>query len=219
MATTATNHASEPVTSVAERRRVLAATIVGTTVEWYDFFIYAFMASLVFGELFFKPMGATLGEAGPVLISVASIGLSFLFRPLGAFLAGHFGDRFGRKPVLITTLIMMGGATALIGVLPTGDFAAFSAVLLLLLRVLQGISTGGEWGGAALMAVETAPMGQRNRAGAWPQMGVPFGMLMATGMLTVLQSVFTHEQFLDFGWRIAFLFSCLLYTSPSPRDD
>ncbi|WP_201518589.1 MFS transporter [Gulosibacter hominis] len=210
MATTATNHASEPVTSVAERRRVLAATIVGTTVEWYDFFIYAFMASLVFGELFFKPMGATLGEAGPVLISVASIGLSFLFRPLGAFLAGHFGDRFGRKPVLITTLIMMGGATALIGVLPTGDFAAFSAVLLLLLRVLQGISTGGEWGGAALMAVETAPMGQRNRAGAWPQMGVPFGMLMATGMLTVLQSVFTHEQFLDFGWRIAFLFSIVL---------
>lgn len=210
LATITSPQTQEQVTSPAERRRVLVATIVGTTVEWYDFFIYAFMASLLFGDLFFAPMGAALGEAGPVLVSMASIGLSFLFRPLGAFLAGHFGDKFGRKPVLVATLVMMGIATALIGVLPTGDLAVMSAIALLLLRVLQGISTGGEWGGAALMAVETAPMGGRNRAGAWPQMGVPFGMLMATGMLTVLQKVFTPEQFAEFGWRFAFLFSIVL---------
>ena len=198
------------VTSKAEQNRVLAATLVGTTVEWYDFFIYAFMAAIVFQKAFFGPMGEALGEAGPTLISFASIGLSFLFRPLGAFLAGHFGDKYGRKPILITTLILMGSATALIGVLPTGEMAAVSAVLLLLLRVLQGISTGGEWGGAILMAVETASPGRRNRAGAWPQMGVPFGMLLATAMLTILQTAFGKEGFFDFGWRIAFLFSIVL---------
>ncbi|MGO1543871.1 MAG: MFS transporter [Gulosibacter sp.] len=197
-------------TSKTERRKVLAATIVGTTVEWYDFFIYAFAAALIFGPQFFGPMGEAFGEAGPTLISFASIGLSFLFRPLGAFLAGHFGDKFGRKPVLVATLILMGVATSLIGVLPTGEFAAMSAVILLLLRVLQGISAGGEWGGAALMAVETAPVGGRNRAGAWPQLGVPFGMLMATGMLTVLQVTMGQEAFTAWGWRIAFLFSLVL---------
>lgn len=199
-----------PVTSPAERRRVLAATIVGTTVEWYDFFIYAFAASLIFNTQFFGPMGEAMGPAGPTLISMASIGLSFLFRPLGAFLAGHFGDKYGRKPVLIATLILMGTATALIGLLPTGDLAAVSAIGLLILRVLQGISAGGEWGGAALMAVETAADGGRNRAGAWPQLGVPFGMLLATGMLTVLQMTMGQEGFVNGGWRIAFLFSVVL---------
>ncbi|SJM69956.1 MFS transporter [Gulosibacter sp. 10] len=197
-------------TSKGERRRVLAATIVGTTVEWYDFFIYAFAAALIFGPQFFGPMGEALGEAGPTLVSFASIGLSFLFRPFGAFLAGHFGDKYGRKPVLVATLILMGVATSLIGVLPTGDAAAVSAVILLLLRVLQGISAGGEWGGAALMAVETAPVGGRNRAGAWPQLGVPFGMLLATGMLTILQTALGPDAFTEWGWRIAFLFSIVL---------
>lgn len=200
----------QPVTSTRERRKVLAATIVGTTVEWYDFFIYAFAAALIFGPQFFGPMGEAFGDAGPTLISFASIGLSFLFRPLGAFLAGHFGDKYGRKPVLVATLILMGVATALIGVLPTGSMAATSAVILLLLRVMQGISAGGEWGGAALMAVETAPLGARNRAGAWPQLGVPFGMLLATGMLTVLQLTLGQEAFTEWGWRIAFLFSIVL---------
>lgn len=207
---TAPSTTSNGVTSKAEQRRVLAATIVGTTVEWYDFFIYAFAAALIFGPQFFKPMGEALGEAGPTLISFASIGLSFLFRPLGAFLAGHFGDKFGRKPVLIATLVLMGAATSLIGVLPTGEMAAISAVILLLLRIMQGISAGGEWGGAILMAVETASPGHRNRAGAWPQLGVPFGMLLATGMLTILQMSLGQEAFTEWGWRIAFLFSIVL---------
>ncbi|MDJ1372225.1 MFS transporter [Gulosibacter molinativorax] len=200
----------QPTTSNRERRKVLAATIVGTTVEWYDFFIYAFAAALIFGPQFFGPMGEAFGDAGPTLISFASIGLSFLFRPLGAFLAGHFGDKYGRKPVLVATLLLMGIATSLIGVLPTGSMAATSAVVLLLLRILQGISAGGEWGGAALMAVETAPVGKRNRAGAWPQLGVPFGMLLATGMLTILQLSLGQEAFTAWGWRIAFLFSLVL---------
>lgn len=206
--TSTTAPAMQPaVASPAERRRVLAATLVGTTVEWYDFFIYAFMASLLFNELFFKP----LGETGSTLVSMASIGLSFLFRPLGAFLAGHFGDKLGRKPVLIATLILMGAATALIGLLPTGsEWVTFSAIALLVLRIMQGISAGGEWGGAILMAVETAPLGSRNRAGAFPQLGVPFGMLIATGMLSVLQLTLGKEQFAAWGWRIAFLFSIVL---------
>lgn len=204
MATTGTQNV--PVTSKAEHRRVLVATIAGTTVEWYDFFIYAFMAALLFNELFFSQ----LGETAAVLVSFASIGLSFLFRPLGAFLAGHFGDRYGRKPVLMATLLLMGVATSLIGVLPTGEFATFSAVALILLRILQGVSAGGEWGGAALMAVETAQTGHRNRAGAWPQLGVPFGMLLATSMLAILQSTFGQDGFREWGWRIAFLFSIVL---------
>ena len=193
-------------TSKAEQRRVLAATLVGTTVEWYDFFIYAFVAAMLFGELFFKPLGPTAAT----LTSFATIGLSFLFRPLGAFLAGHFGDKFGRKPILIATLILMGIATSAIGLLPTGNLAATSAFILIFLRILQGISAGGEWGGAILMAVETAPLERRNRAGAWPQLGVPFGMLLATSMLTILQLSLGKEQFAEWGWRIAFLFSIVL---------
>ena len=194
-------------TTPQERRKVLVATLVGTTVEWYDFFIYAFSASLIFNKLFFSALGPT----GATLASAASIGISFLFRPLGAFLAGHLGDRYGRKPVLVGTLILMGMATALIGVLPTGEgIAGFSAVALIILRILQGVSAGGEWGGAVLLAVETAEPGTRNRAGAWPQLGVPFGMLLATGMLAVLQSTLGKEAFMEWGWRIPFLVSLLL---------
>jgi MFS family permease len=141
------------IASPADRRRVVFATVVGTTVEWYDFFIYATAVGLVFGELFFKPLGAD-----SILIGFATVGISFLFRPLGAFLAGHFGDKLGRKRVLMWTLILMGAATALIGVLPTYDAIGMTApVLLVLLRILQGLSAGGEWGGAVLMAVEHAP--------------------------------------------------------------
>ena len=206
MAATTTPSGGAMKTTKSEQRRVLAATLVGTTVEWYDFFIYAFVAAMLFGELFFKPLGPTAGT----LVAFASIGISFLFRPLGAFLAGHFGDKLGRKPVLIATLILMGVATSAIGLLPTGDLAATSAVLLIVLRVLQGVSAGGEWGGAILLAVSTAPLGARNRAGAWPQLGVPFGMLLATGMLTVLQMSLGKEAFAAWGWRIAFLFSIVL---------
>src|SRR6478735_12025224 len=133
----------------ADRRRVVFATIVGTTVEWYDFFIYATAVGLVFGQLFFAPLGTD-----SAILGFATVGVSFLFRPLGAFLAGHFGDKYGRKAVLMWTLILMGASTALIGLLPTYETIGIAApILLVLLRILQGISAGGEWGGAALMAV------------------------------------------------------------------
>lgn len=141
-----------------EQRRVIAGTVIGTSIEWYDFFLYASAAGLVFTELFFKP----LGPQAATLISFATVGLSFLFRPLGAFLAGHFGDKVGRKTVLMVTLIAMGLATALIGVLPThASIGVTAPILLILLRILQGISAGGEWGGAALMSVEHAPVDKR----------------------------------------------------------
>ncbi|WGW11410.1 MFS transporter [Saxibacter everestensis] len=191
-----------------DQRRVAFATIIGTTIEWYDFFIYANMAGLVFATLFFEPAGSEIG----ILISFASVGLSFLFRPLGAFLAGHYGDKIGRKAMLVLTLILMGGATTLIGVLPTYASAGVVApVLLLLLRIVQGISAGGEWGGAVLMAVEHAPRGKRGRFGSYPQLGVPLGMLLASGVLALMSGVVSPgEAFVQWGWRVPFLISFVL---------
>lgn len=191
-----------------DMRKVAVATVIGTTIEWYDFFLYANAAGLVFASLFFQPAGAQAG----VLLSFATVGVSFLFRPLGAFLAGHFGDRIGRKAMLVWTLILMGGATTLIGVLPTyAQIGMLAPILLVLLRVLQGLSTGGEWGGAVLMAVEHAPEGRRGRMGAFPQMGVPLGMLLASGMLALMTGVISPGQaFIDWGWRVPFLLSFVL---------
>ncbi|MBL3700686.1 MFS transporter [Leucobacter luti] len=190
-----------------EERRVLAGTVVGTTIEWYDFFIYAQAAGAVFATLYFAPAGETVGQ----IVSWASLGISFLFRPLGAIVAGHLGDRLGRKRMLVLTLIMMGIATALIGVLPTyAQIGIAAPVLLILLRILQGFSAGGEWGGAALMSVEHAPKGKRGFFGAYPQIGVPLGMILATSSMWVITTVLTEEQFLTWGWRIPFLLSILL---------
>ena len=138
--------------------------------------------------------------------------MSFLFRPLGTFVAGHLGDRIGRKLMLVWTLVLMGGATTLIGLLPTyGEIGVAAPVLLVLLRILQGLSTGGEWGGAVLMAVEHSPPGQRGRMGAFPQMGVPLGMLLASGVLALMTGVISPgEAFLDWGWRVPFLLSFVL---------
>lgn len=194
----------------AEERRVLASTLVGTSIEWYDFFIYASAAALVFGQLFFKPLGAD-NAALTQLIALASIGISFLFRPLGAIVAGHLGDRLGRKRMLVFTLVLMGSATALMGLLPTyAQIGVWAPILLMLLRIIQGFSAGGEWGGAALMAVEHAPANRRGLFGAFPQIGVPIGMLMASGVLTILTLLLTPEQFLAWGWRLPFLLSVLL---------
>ncbi|GAA3299198.1 MFS transporter [Glutamicibacter nicotianae] len=200
---TSTAHAGK-----ATQRRVAFATVIGTTVEWYDFFIYATAAGLVFSQLFFEPAGQDIA----LLISFASVGLSFLFRPLGAFLAGHFGDKIGRRAMLVLTLALMGASTTLIGVLPTFETAGLWApVLLLLLRILQGISAGGEWGGAVLMAVEHAPENGRGRAGSYPQVGVPLGMLLASGTMALMTGVISPgEQFLEWGWRIPFLVSIVL---------
>lgn len=192
----------------ANQRRVAAATLVGTTVEWYDFFIYATMAGLVFSQLFFEPAGESIG----LMLSFASVGISFLFRPLGAFLAGHYGDKLGRRVILVVTLIMMGGATTLIGLLPTYASAGVIApIMLILLRVLQGVSAGGEWGGAALMAVEHAPAKRRGLAGSMPQLGVPLGLLLATGVTALMTGVISPgDQFIEWGWRIPFIASVVL---------
>ncbi|MGM1017508.1 MAG: MFS transporter [Actinomycetota bacterium] len=194
------------IATAADRRRVIFATVVGTTVEWYDFFIYATAVGLVFGQLFFAPLGAN-----SALIAFATVGVSFLFRPLGAFLAGHYGDKLGRKTVLMWTLILMGVATALIGVLPTYEAIGIAApVMLVLLRILQGISAGGEWGGAVLMAVEHAPKAKRGLFGASPQIGVPLGLLLASGVMALMTIIAPGDQFLEWGWRVPFLLSVVL---------
>jgi len=198
---------TRPEASMMDRRRVLFATVVGTTVEWYDYFIYASAAGLVFGQLFFEPAGKGIGT----ILAFLTVGISFLFRPLGAFLAGHFGDKYGRRIVLVVTLILMGASTVLIGLLPGYAQAGMLApVLLIVLRILQGISAGGEWGGAVLMAVEHAPRDRRGLYGAMPQIGVPIGLLLASAMLAIMNALFPGEAFLTWGWRIPFLFSVVL---------
>ncbi|WP_457962800.1 MHS family MFS transporter [Arthrobacter sp. D1-29] len=193
-----------------EERKVLAGTLVGTTIEWYDFFIFAQLTATLLSPLFLAP----LNESNPGLariLSFALIGISFLFRPLGAVVAGHLGDRLGRKAMLVFTLVMMGAATALIGMLPTyAQIGAWAPILLILLRIVQGFSAGGEWGGAALMAVEHAPLNKRGLFGAYPQIGVPIGMILATGLLFFLNSNMSREDFAAWGWRVPFLLSIVL---------
>jgi MFS family permease len=198
----------DDVAAVRRRnRRVVLGTGVGTTIEWFDFFIYAQAAALVFGAVFFH----ALGEQASVLVSLATIGISFLFRPLGALIAGHFGDKIGRRQVLVVSLFLMGGATTLIGFLPGPDTIGVAApVLLLVLRVVQGLSAGAEWGGAALMAVESAPADRRARFGSAPQQGAPIGLILATGFFALMTAITDDQVFLAWGWRIPFLFSAVL---------
>jgi MFS family permease len=195
------------IATSTDRRRVVFATVVGTTVEWYDFFIYATAVALVFGQLFFAPAGEEFGQ----ILAFLTVGISFLFRPLGAFLAGHFGDKYGRKVVLMLTLVLMGAATALIGLLPTYEaIGAWAPALLIILRILQGISAGGEWGGAVLMAVEHAPKTKRGLFGASPQIGVPLGLLLASGIMALMAVIAPGDAFLAWGWRVPFLLSVVL---------
>ncbi|WP_111860059.1 MFS transporter [Acinetobacter sp. CFCC 10889] len=191
-----------------EERKVAYATIVGTTVEWYDFFIYAAAAGLIFKDLFFAPAGNTLGT----ILAFATVGISFLFRPLGAFLAGYLGDKYGRRIVLVMTLVLMGIATTCIGLLPTyASIGVAAPILLLILRILQGLAAGGEWGGAVLMAVEHAPTHKRGRFGSFPQIGVPLGLILASAMFALMTGVVAPgDAFVEWGWRIPFLFSIVL---------
>jgi MFS family permease len=202
--------ANIPAKITWEEKKVLTATLVGTTIEWYDFFVYAQAAGLAFVPLFFSPMT----QNNPLLaqiISFATIGLSFLFRPLGAIVSGHMGDRFGRRGVLAMTLILMGSATALIGLLPTyARIGAWAPALLMFLRILQGFSAGGEWGGAALMAVEYAPVNRRSFFGSFPQIGTPLGMILATGVLWAMTAALGKQAMAEWGWRLPFLFSIVL---------
>lgn len=207
---TTTAHAMPDVERRREQRRVLAGTMVGTTIEWYDFFIYAQAAGLVLGPLFFGPLLKD-NPGMELVVSFATIGVSFLFRPLGAIIVGRLGDKVGRKKMLVWTLILMGIATALIGVLPTYEQAGvFAAVLLVLLRIAQGFSAGGEWGGAVLMSVEHAPDHRRGHFGAFPQIGVPAGMILASAVLWVVRAAMSEEDFMAYGWRIPFLLSIVL---------
>ena len=193
---------------VAADKKVAYATMIGTTIEWYDYFVYAAVAGLVFNQLFFAPAGPFIAN----LLVFASIGISFLFRPLGAFIAGHYGDKIGRRAMLVLTLILMGGSTVAIGLMPTYETIGLAApILLIVLRILQGISAGGEWGGAVLMAVEHAPENKRGRFGAFPQLGVPFGLLLASLVLVIMtQWVSPGDAFVEWGWRIPFILSLAL---------
>jgi MHS family metabolite:H+ symporter-like MFS transporter len=188
-------------------RRVVASALVGATVEWYDFFLYGVVAGIVFNKLYFPggdPFVATL-------LAYATFAVGFITRPLGGVIFGHFGDRIGRKNMLIMTLMIMGVATLLIGLVPTYAQIGVAAPLLLLsLRVLQGIGLGGEWGGAVLMAYEYAPKGKRGFYASQPQIGLAIGLCMASGVVALLSSLLTDEQFLAWGWRIAFLISAVL---------
>jgi len=188
-------------------RRVALASAVGATIEWYDFFLYGTAAGLVFNRLFFPEGNPTAGT----LAAYATFAAGFVARPVGGLVFGHFGDRIGRKRMLVLTLLVMGVATFLIGLLPTyGQVGLWAPALLLALRVVQGIGLGGEWGGAVLMAVEHAPRGRRGFYGSWPQVGVPAGLLLGTSAFTLLSVSLTEEQFLGWGWRLAFLFSAVL---------
>ncbi|MGH3585719.1 MAG: MFS transporter, partial [Pseudonocardia sp.] len=189
-----------------QMRRVALASAIGTTIEWYDYFIYSTAAALVFGSQFFSD----LEPASATLAAFATLGVGFLARPIGGILWGHFGDRVGRKAMLVASLLLMGIATVGVGLLPTYDQVGLLApVLLLLLRLLQGLSAGGEWGGAALMAVEHAPEGERGRYGAYSQVGVPAGLILAQ-LVFVAVGVLSDEQFASWGWRLPFLFSIVL---------
>ena len=194
-------------TAVTSARRIVLASLVGTAVEFYDFYIYATAASLVFGPLFFPSASPSV----QLLSAYASFGVAFIARPLGASVFGHFGDRIGRKSTLVASLLLMGGSTLAIAFLPTYASAGWVApALLCLLRFGQGFGLGGEWGGAALLAVENAPATHRARFGMFPQLGAPVGFVASNGLFLILGLMLSPEQFQSWGWRLPFLASILL---------
>ena len=187
--------------------KILIASLAGTTIEFFDFYIYATASVLVFPKLFFPAGDATTAT----LQSLATFALAFFARPVGAALFGHFGDRIGRKATLVAALMTMGCATVLIGLLPTYSSAGVIApVLLALLRFTQGLGLGGEWGGAVLLATENAPPGKKALYGMFPQLGAPIGFLLSTALFLLLGKAMSDEQFLHYGWRIPFIASALL---------
>ncbi|GAA5130676.1 MFS transporter [Alloalcanivorax gelatiniphagus] len=190
----------------SEIRRVAGASLLGSVVEWYDFFLYGTMAALVFNSQFFPTFDPLVGT----MISFATFAAGFVTRPLGGFIFGHFGDRVGRKKMLVITMLIMGLSTFAMGLLP--NYAAIGAaapMLLLALRMLQGIGLGGEWGGAVLLCVEHAPAGRRGWFSSWPQLGVPIGLLTSTLAVTAVTRL-PEESFQSWGWRVPFLISIAL---------
>jgi MHS family shikimate/dehydroshikimate transporter-like MFS transporter len=208
-----TQTASTPEAPSADRPRphnsvrlVAVASFIGTTIEWYDFFLYGTAAALVFNRLFFPTFDPLMGT----LAAFGTYAVGFFARPIGGIVIGHYGDKIGRKSMLVLTLVIMGVATFLIGLLPTYEqVGPWAAVGLVLLRVAQGFGVGGEWGGAVLMAVEHAPPGTRGYYGSWPQIGVPAGLVISTGVFALFSQL-PEAQFLAWGWRVPFLLSALL---------
>src|SRR5687768_10880446 len=187
--------------------RVLFASLIGTTIEFFDFYIYGTAAVLVFPQLFF-PTG---NPATATLQSLATFALAFFARPLGSALFGHFGDRVGRKATLVAALLTMGLSTVLIGLLPTYEsIGLWAPALLALCRLGQGLGLGGEWGGAVLLATENAPPGKRAWYGMFPQLGAPLGFLCSTGVFLLLTETLTDADFLAWGWRVPFVASAVL---------
>ncbi|WP_432162988.1 MFS transporter [Streptomyces tendae] len=188
-------------------KRIVAASLIGTTIEWYDFFLYGSAAALVFNELFFPDSDPLVGT----LLSFLTYAVGFAARPVGALVFGHYGDRLGRKKLLVLSLLMMGGATFAIGLLPTHATVGTAApVLLTVLRLVQGFALGGEWGGAVLLVSEHGDARRRGFWASWPQTGAPAGQLLATGVLSLLTAVLSDAAFNSWGWRIPFLLSGVL---------
>ncbi|MET7859879.1 MFS transporter [Streptomyces sp. NPDC005318] len=198
--------ASAPPTT-RSLKRIVAASLIGTTIEWYDFFLYGSAAALVFPKLFFPESDPLVGT----LLSFLTYAVGFAARPLGALVFGHYGDRLGRKKLLVLSLLLMGGATFAIGLLPTHATVGVAApVLLTVLRLVQGFALGGEWGGAVLLVSEHGDAKRRGFWASWPQTGAPAGQLLATGVLSALTALLSDSAFGSWGWRIPFLLSGVL---------
>jgi len=205
--TTSTTPTAAPKTN--PRSRVIFASLIGTSIEFYDFYVYATAAVLVFPALFFPGDDPTLS----LLKSFAAFGAAFVARPIGSVVFGHFGDRIGRKGTLVASLLTMGLATVLIGCLPTAltpGWEILAPTLLVLMRFAQGLGLGGEWSGAALLATENAPEGKRAIYGTFPQLGAPIGFIVANGVFLILATTMSPEAFLEWGWRVPFLASAVL---------
>ena len=188
-------------------KRVIAASLIGTTIEWYDFFLYGSAAALVFNKLFFPSFDPLVGT----LLAFATYAVGFVARPLGGIVFGHFGDRIGRKKLLMWSLVMMGLATVLIGLLPGYEsIGIWAPIGLIVLRVFQGFAVGGEWGGAVLMAAEHGDAKRRGYWASWPQAGVPLGSLLSAGILAIMAGAQSEAEFIRWGWRVPFLLSALL---------
>ena len=187
--------------------KVATASLIGTAIEWYDFFLYGTAAALIFNKLFFPTFDPMVGT----LLAFTTYAIGFIARPVGGLVFGHFGDRIGRKTMLYLTLLMMGVATAAIGLLPTYQtLGIWAAVLLTACRLIQGFGLGGEWGGAVLMAFEHAPDHKKGFYGSWPQLGAPLGLVMGTLVFSIFSGTMSQAQFIAWGWRLPFLFSIIL---------
>jgi metabolite-proton symporter len=201
------NGAAGAAASRGEVTKVVVASLIGTTIEWYDFFLYGTVAATVFNELFFPSSDPLVGT----MLALTTFALGFAARPIGGVVFGHFGDRIGRKSMLVLTLLLMGAATFAIGLLPTyATLGVGAAVILTLLRLVQGFALGGEWGGSVLIAAEYGRERRRGLRASWPQAGVPIGLLLSTAVLAAVNAMTTEAQFATWGWRIPFLLSITL---------